>query len=140
VNGSIEYAKAAAVLSVIYAGANVMPLWARFEDVREKAVQFAVIAAGAGGSGRLRLIRGLFYLGAPLLYLWVLMNAGLPVVFLAAAGAKFWFSSLLGLRVEQRLLSGGEYRTRDHIWSRIDAFANLALAALAVVLVFRRWY
>jgi hypothetical protein len=137
--GSVEYAKAAAVLSVVYAGANVLPLWARFEDVRDKAVQFAVIAAGAGGSGRLRFIRALFYLAAPLVYLWVLMNAGLPVIFLAVAGAKFWLSSLLGLRVEQRLLRGEEYRPRDHLWSRVDAFANVALAVVAVLLVLQRW-
>ena len=138
--GSVEYAKAAAVLSVLYAGANVLPLWARFEDVREKAVQFAVIAAGAGGTGRLRFIRGLFYLAAPLAYLWCLMGAGLPVIFLALAGAKFWLSSLLGLRVEQRLLRGEEYRPRDHVWSKIDALANVLLAGVAVLLVLRRWY
>jgi hypothetical protein len=138
--GSIGYAKAAAVLSVVYAGTNVIPLWARFEDVRAKALQFAVIAAGAGGSSRLRLVRALFYLGAPLVYLWALMEAGLPLIFLTAAGVKFWLSSLLGLRTEQRLLRGGEYRLRDHTWSRVDAFANLALAAAAVFLVFKRWY
>jgi hypothetical protein len=139
-NGSLEYAKAAAVLSVVYAGANIYPLWARFEDVREKAVQFAVIAAGNGGSGRLRVVRALFYLAAPLVYLWTLMGAGLPVLFLAVAGAKFWLSSLLGLRTEQRLLHGGTYRVRDHAWSRLDALANAALAVAAVLLVFRRWY
>ena len=138
--GSLEYAKAASVLSVVYAGANVYPLWARFEDVRQKAVQFAVIAAGATGSGRLRLVRALFYLAAPLAYLWTLMGAGLPVVFLAGAGAKFWLSSLLGLRTEQRLLRGEDYRARDHAWSRADALANLALAVGAVLLVFKRWY
>ena len=137
--GSVEYAKAAAVLSVLYAGANVLPVWARFNDVREKAVQFAVIAAGAGGSGRLRFIRALFYLAAPLVYLWTLMEAGLPVVFLAVAGAKFWLSSLLGLRTEQRLLRGEEYRLRDHRWARADAVLNLALAAFAVGLILRRW-
>jgi hypothetical protein len=139
-SGSLEYAKAAAVLSVVYAGANVYPLWARFEDVRAKAVQFAVIAAGNAGSGRLRVVRALFYLAAPLVYLWTLMGAGLPVLFLAVAGAKFWISSLLGLRTEQRLLRGGEYRPRDHAWSRADALANAGLAVAAVLLVFKRWY
>ena len=137
--GSVEYAKAAAVLSVIYAGANVLPIWARFEDVREQAIQFAVIAAGAGGTGRLRLIRALFYLAAPLVYLWTWIGAGLPVIFLAVAGAKFWLSSLLGLRTEQRLLRGEEYRVRDHAWARADAILNLTLAAFAVGLILRHW-
>jgi len=137
--GTLDYAKAASVLSVVYAGANVYPLWARFEDVRRKAVQFAVIAAGAGGSGRLRFIRALFYLIAPLVYLWTLMESGLPVVFLAVAGAKFWVSSLLGLRTEQRLMRGEEYRMRDHVFSRLDALANVLLALGAILLVFRRW-
>ena len=138
--GTLAYAKISVVLSVVYAGANLYPLWARFEDVRDKALQFAVIAAGAGGSGRLRVVRGLFYLAAPLVYLWSLMSAGLPVVFLAVAGSKFWLSSMLGLRTEQRLLRGGEYRTRDHLFSRADAVANVTLAVVAVVLIFRRWY
>jgi hypothetical protein len=136
---SLAYAKAASVLSVLYAGANVYPLWARFRDVREKALQFAAIAGGAGGSGRLRVVRALFYLAAPLVYLWTLMNAGLPVLFLAAAGSKFWLSSFFGLRTEHRLLHGGDYRTRDHVLSRLDALANVALAVLAVWLIVRRW-
>lgn len=139
-HGTLDYAKIAAVLSVLYAGVNVYPLWARFEDVRDKAVQFAAVAAGAAGSGRLRAVRALFYLAAPLAYLWTLMGAGLRVPFLALAGVKFWFSALLGLRTEQRLLRGGEYRARDHAWSRGDALANLCLAAAAVWLVLRRWY
>jgi hypothetical protein len=140
VNGSLEYAKAAAVLSVVYAGANLFPIWARFEEVRKKAAQFALIAAGALGTGRLRLVRALFYLVAPLIYLWSMMSAGLPVAFLAVAGAKFWLSSLLGLRTEQRLLRGEEYRPRDHALSRLDALANVGLAAAAVWLIFARWY
>ncbi|MCD6024536.1 MAG: hypothetical protein K0Q91_1452 [Fibrobacteria bacterium] len=139
-HGTLAYAKIAAVLSVLYAGVNLYPLWARFEDVRNKAVQFAVVAAGAAGSGRLRAVRALFYLAAPLAYLWTLMGAGLPVPFLALAGAKFWFSALLGLHTEQRLLRGEEYRTRDHAWARGDALANVCLAVAAICLVFKRWY
>jgi hypothetical protein len=137
---SFASAKLAAVLSVVYAGFNILPLWAGFAEVRDKAVQFAVIAAGAGGSSRLRVVRALFYLAAPLAYLWTLVGAGLPFAFLALAGAKFWMSSLLGLRTEQRILRGREYRPRDHAWARADAVLNIALAVAAVILIFRRWY
>jgi hypothetical protein len=134
---SLDWAKAAAVLSVIYAGANVYQCWARFADTRDKAAEFAAVAAGGGGP--LRFTRALFYLGAPLLYLWSLLAAGLPSVFLAAAGLKFWISSLLGLRTEHRLIRGEEYRAADHRAARVDAAANILLACVAVALLLRRW-
>lgn len=134
---SLDWAKAAAVLSVIYAGANVYQSWSRFEETRDKAAEFAAVAAGGGGP--LRLTRAVFYLGAPLLYLWSLLAAGLPAAFLAAAGVKFWISSLLGLRTEHRLIRGEEYRAVDHRRARVDALANIALAGVAIALLLRRW-
>ena len=136
----LAWAKIAAVLSVIYAAANLYQLTASLEDVRRRARQFADVAADAENSGRLRVIRALFYLGAPLLYLAALLGAALPVPFLAAAAAKFWVSALYGLATERRLLRGEEYRERDHRFSRLDAMLNLALAAGAVVLLFHRVY
>jgi hypothetical protein len=136
---SLTCAKTAAVFSVIYAGANAHQLLSNFESVREKARQFSEIAGGEGGPARLRVVRALFYLAAPLLYLWSLLCAGLPGVFLIAAGAKFWVSSLVGMRSEARLLRGGEYGRRDHWTARADAAANLLLAAAAVWLILRAW-
>jgi len=134
---SLEWAKAAAVLSVLYGGANVYPLWARFEDTRAKAAEFAVIASGGGGP--VRVTRAVLYLFAPLAYLWSLLAAGLHPAFLAVAGIKFWVSSLLGLRTEHRLLRGAEYRVADHRASRLDAVSNIVLAAAAVALLLRSW-
>jgi len=136
-NPSLAWAQTAAVLSVIYAGANVYQLWARFAETRDKAAEFASVAAGGGGP--LRFTRAVFYLGAPLLYLWSLLAAGLPAAFLLAAGLKFWVSSFLGLRTEHRLIRGEEYRSADHRSARIDAFANIVLAVVAVALLLRRW-
>lgn len=136
---SLACAKTAAVFSVIYAGANAYQLLVRYASAREKARLFSEIAGGGGGTLSLRLVRGLFYLAAPIAYLWALICAGLPVVFLIAAGVKFWVSSLLGVRMEGRLLRGKEYRERDHLASRLDALANLAVAIAAVWLILARW-
>jgi hypothetical protein len=136
---SVGCAKTAAVFSVIYAGVNLYQMLAHFDDVRDKAKMFAEIAAGEGGTGRLRVVRALFYLAAPLLYLWTLICAGLPGAFLVTAGAKFWISSFIGVRTEHRLIRGEEYSTRDHNISRIDAAANIALAAGAVWLILATW-
>jgi hypothetical protein len=136
---SVGCAKTAAVLSVLYAGVNAHQLLAVFADVREKARLFSEIAGGAGGPSRLRLVRALFYLAAPLAYLWSMVCAGLPGAFLIAAGAKFWLSSFVGLRTERRLLRGEEYRARDHRLARVDALLNIALAAGAVWLILAMW-
>lgn len=136
---SLACAKVAAVLSVVYAGVNAYQLTARLEDVREKARLFAEVAGGGESSGRLRLVRALFYLAAPLAYLWSLVCAGLPGALLIAAGLKFWMSSFVGIRTERRLLRGQEYGTGDHTLSRVDAGLNLALAAAAVWLILERW-
>jgi hypothetical protein len=136
---SVTCAKSAAVFSVIYAGVNAHQLFANFDHVREKARLFSEIAAGEGAPARLRIVRALFYLAAPLLYLWTMVCAGLPGVFLVAAGAKFWLSSFLGLRTEHRLLRGEEYRARDHRLARADAILNIALAAGAVWLILKAW-
>jgi hypothetical protein len=129
---SLLWAKVASVLSVLYAGANLYQLFAKLEDVRQRAKQFSAVAGNAEHSGRLRVVRALFYLGAPLAYLAALLASGLPAAFLAVAGVKFWVSAIFGLATEQRLLRGEEYRVRDHRFSRIDALLNLALAGTAV--------
>lgn len=136
---SLACAKAAAVLSVVYAGVNVYQLTARLESVREKARLFAAVAGGEGASGRLRFVRALFYLAAPLFYLWALVCADLPGLLLIAAGLKFWMSSFLGIRTEQRLLRGMDYEARDHAFARLDAALNIALAAAAVWWILRVW-
>jgi hypothetical protein len=87
----------------------------------------------------LRLVRALFYLAAPLAYLWSLIGAGLPGFFLVAAGAKFWMSSFVGIRTEHRLLRGEDYSRGDHRLSRVDAVLNVILAAAAVWLLLRIW-
>jgi len=136
---SLLNAKFAAVIAVVYAGMNLHQLLSNYEHVREKARLFSEIAAGAGGSIRLRVVRALFYLAAPLLWLMTMIGAGLPGLFLVAAGAKFWMSSFAGIRTEHRLLRGQEYTRGDHLLSRIDASLNIALAATAVWLILLRW-
>lgn len=136
---SLTCAKTAAVFSVLYAGANAHQLFESFESVREKARLFSEIAAGDGGTGRLRLVRVLFYLAAPLLYLWTMVCAGLPGALLIAAGVKFWVSSWLGVRAEKRLLQGREYRRRDYWTARSDAAVNVVLAAAAVWFLLATW-
>ena len=136
---SLFQAKLAAVLSVVYAGLNVYQCTSGYEAVKEKARLFSEVAAGEGGSWRLRLVRALFYLAAPLIYLGTMVGAGLPGVFLVVAGAKFWMSSFVGIRTEHRLLRGEEYSRKDHTLSRIDAVLNVALAVGAVWLVLRVW-
>lgn len=136
---SLGCAKTAAVFSVIYAGINVYQLLAQYDAVRDKAKMFSEIAAGDGGTWQLKVVRALFYLAAPLAYLWALVCSGLPLVFLVVAGAKFWVSSLVGLRTEHRLIRGEEYGPGDHRASRLDAAANLALAAAAVWLILKTW-
>jgi hypothetical protein len=134
------WAKMAAVLSVIYGGANAYQLLSRYDDVREKSRIFSEMVAAAGGStGRLRVVRAFFYIVPPLCYLWALRGAGIPGLFLVAAGVKFGVSSFLGIGTEKRLLRGGEYRPLDHVIARADATLNLALAALAVWLILRAW-
>ncbi len=133
-------AKVAAVLSVIYAGANAYQLFSRYDEVREKSRVFADLVEAAGGAGfRLRAVRALFYLLAPLCYLWALLWAGVPVAFLLVAGAKLGVSSFLGIGTEKKLLRGGEYTARDHGVARLDAALNIALAAAAVWLILRAW-
>lgn len=136
---SIGCAKTAAVFSVVFAGINVYQLLANFGDVREKARLFAEVIAETGGTGRLRLMRVLLYVVAPLIYLWTLLCAGLPVVFLIVAAIKFWVSSFLGTWTERRLLAGGEYRASDHARARADAAANIVLAGSAIWLVLAVW-
>lgn len=136
---SLACAETAAVFSVIYAGANVYQLLVRYESAREKARQFSEIAGGGRSPASLRVMRALFYLGAPIAYLWAMICAGLPGPFLIAAGAKFWVSSFVGMRTEGRLLRGAEYAERDHAVSRFDAIANLAVAATAVWFVLKIW-
>jgi hypothetical protein len=136
---SVTCAKTAAVFSVIYAGVNAHQLLANFADVREKAKQFSEIAAGEGGTARLRIVRARFYLAAPLAYLWTMVCAGLPGPFLIAAGAKFWMSSFIGIRTEHRQLRGEDYGARDHGAARFDAMLNIALAIGAVWLILARW-
>lgn len=136
---SLACAKVAAVFSVVYAGINVYQILAEYAAVREKARLFAEIAAEEGAMVRLRAVRGLFYVAAPLVYLWTLLCAGLPALFLAAAGAKFWISAFLGVRAEARLLRGIEYAPSDHRSARLDAFANVVLAGAAVWMILRTW-
>jgi hypothetical protein len=136
---SVSCAKSAAVFSVIYVGVNAHQLFANFDRVREKARLFAEIAAGEGTPARLRIVRALFYLAAPLLYLWTMVCAGLPGAFLVAAGAKFWLSSFLGMRTEHRLLRGGEYGSGDHRLARADAVLNITLGVGAIWLILRVW-
>lgn len=136
---SLAWAKTAAVLSVVYAGINVYQMLADYDAVREKARMFAEIAAEEGAAARLRIVRGLFYVAAPLAYLWTLLSAGLPVPFLVLAGAKFWVSAFLGVRAEARLLRGHDYEPGDHRSARLDAIANIGLAGLAVWLILQAW-
>jgi hypothetical protein len=136
---SLLSAKFAAVLSVVYAGVNLHQLLAGYAQVREKAQMFSEIAAGQGGTFRLRLVRALFYLVAPLTYLYTMIGAGLPGIFLVAAGAKFWMSSFAGIRTEHRLLRGQEYRPGDHLLARVDAALNITLAATAIWLLIKIW-
>ena len=136
---SLGCAKTAAVFSVVYAGINVYQILANYEAVREKARLFSEIAAEPGAASRLRIVRGLFYVAAPLAYLWTLLCAGLPALFLAVAGLKFWISAFLGVRAEARLLRGIEYAPSDHRSAKLDAFANLALAVAAVWAILRVW-
>ena len=136
---SLACAKAAAVFSVAYAGINVYQLLADYPAVREKARLFSEIASVEGAAARLRIVRGLFYVAAPLAYLWTLLCAGVPVWFLAAAGLKFWVSAFLGVRAEARLLRGLDYAPADHSAARLDALANLGLSAAAVWVILRAW-
>ncbi len=136
---SLFQAKLMAVFSVIYAGINVYQFTSAYDAVREKAHLFAEIAGETGVSWRLRFVRALFYLAAPLAYLWTMIGAGLPGPFLVAAGAKFWMSSFTGLRTEHRLLRGEEYTPRDHAVARFDALLNITLACAAIWLVLNLW-
>jgi hypothetical protein len=136
---SLGCAKTAAVFSVIYAGTNVYQLLVRYESAREKARMFSEIAGGGQSPASLRIIRALFYLAAPIAYLWALICAEVPGTFLVAAGLKFWVSSLLGMRTEGRLLRGAEYLERDHWITRIDSAVNIAVAACAVWLILQNW-
>jgi hypothetical protein len=136
---SLFQAKLAAVLSVVYAGMNVYQFTSEYEAVREKARMFSEIAAGQSSSWRLRLVRALFYLAAPLIYLMTMIGAGLPGALLIAAGIKFWASSFVGIRTEHRLLRGEDYTLGDHRLSRIDAAFNIALAGAVVWQVLETW-
>jgi len=129
----LGYAKAAAVLSVVYAGMNIFQVLSGLEDVRRRAAQFRAVAGDPEQAGRLVFIRALFYLGLPLLYLGTLLGAGIPEIVLFAAGGKLWLSTILGLAVERRLLRGGEYRPRDHLLSRLDACLNLLMTAAVIL-------
>jgi hypothetical protein len=134
------WAKSAAVLSVVYAGANAFQFLSCYEEAREKSRIFSEWVAEAGGAiARLRVVRAFFYLIAPLCYLWALRGAGIPGAFLLATGAKFGVSSLLGIGTEKRLLRGEEYRPRDHVVARVDATLNIFLAVAAVWLILRAW-
>ena len=133
-------AKLAAVLSVFFGGMNLHQLFARLENVRTRVGQFQAVAGDPANAARLRLVRMFFYLGAPLGYLGALLGAGLPAAFLMTAASKLWLSALLGLSTERRLLRGGDYRSRDHFLSRLDAVFNLVLAAAAVRLLLRLRY
>ena len=131
----LGYAKAAAVLSVVYAGMNIFQVLSGLEDVRRRAAQFRAVATDPEQAGRLLFIRALFYLGLPLLYLGTLLGAGIPDIVLFVVGSKLWLSTILGLAVERRLLRGGEYRPRDHLLSRLDACFNLLMTAMVVLLL-----
>src|SRR5690554_7932638 len=136
---SLFQAKLMAVFSVVYAGINVHQFTSAYDAVQEKAQLFAEIAGTEGVSWRLRLVRALFYLAAPLVYLFTMIGAGLPGSFLVVAGIKFWMSSFTGLRTERRLLRGEGYSPRDHALARFDALLNVALACGAIWLVLRVW-
>jgi hypothetical protein len=136
---SLFQAKLMAVFSVVYAGVNFYQLTANYDAVKEKARLFSEIAAGDGGSWRLRFVRALFYLITPLVYLYTMIGAGLPGLFLVTAGAKFWMSSFIGIRTEHRLIRGEEYALKDHRLARVDAVLNMTLAGVAIWLVLRVW-
>jgi len=129
------FAKASAVLSVVYAGVNVMQLWSGYPEVKIRAEQFAQVAADPVHAARLRTMRFLFYVALPLLFLGTFLGAELPVVFLLAAFLKFWTSAFLGLATERRLLQGQEYRARDHRLSRFDALLNISMAVGTILLL-----
>lgn len=136
---SLFQAKLAAVFSVVYVGMNVYQLMGDYQAVKEKARLFSEIAAGEGTTWRLRLVRALFYLAGPLVYLFTMIGAGLPGSLLVAAGAKFWMSSFVGIRAEHRLLRGADYTPADHRLARVDSGLNVALGVAAIWLVLRLW-
>lgn len=136
---SLFQAKLTAVFSVVYVGMNVYQLLGDYEGVREKARLFSEIASGEGSSWRLRLVRALFYLAAPLVYLLVMIGAGVPGMLLVAAGVKFWMSSFVGIRTEHRLLRGADYSPGDHRLARVDGTLNIALGVAVIWMVLRVW-
>ena len=137
---ALWFAKLGAVMCVFYAGANIFQLWARFEEVRQRAQQFATIAGDPANAARLVWIRSLFYFGIPVAFIVIFFGAGLPAGFLLASGCKFSMSAGLGLRAERRVLAGNDYRSLDHRLSRLDALLNLMVAAAAVLLLLERKY
>jgi hypothetical protein len=136
---SLGCAKTAAVFSVIFAGINLYQMTAGYHGVREKAAAFSEIAREVGAASRIIFMRMLLYVIAPLIYLWTMLCAGLPLAFLIVAGVKFWISSFLGIWTERRLIAGMEYAPADHIRARADASANIVLAASAIWLILTLW-
>ncbi len=136
---SLGCAKTAAVFSVIFAGINVYQMTAGYHGVREKAAAFSEIVRETGAYGRVAFMRMLLYVVAPLIYLWTLLCAGLPLAFLIAAAVKFWLSSFLGIWTERKLIAGMDYAPADHVRARADAAANLVLGAAAIWLILSLW-
>jgi hypothetical protein len=125
------FAQAAAITLVFFAGISLYQLTASHAELEEKAMRFADVAT-EGGQGALRLVRWVAYGVLPLLFIAVLLAAGMPMLALAAAALKVMLTSAISLHIEERVLQGEGYSPERHRLARLDSLANVGLAAALI--------
>jgi hypothetical protein len=125
------FAQAAAITLVFFAGISLYQLTASHAELEEKAMRFADVAT-EGGHGALRLVRWVAYGVLPLLFIAILLAAGMPMLALAAAALKIMLTSAISLHIEERVLQGEGYSPERHRIARLDSLANVALAAALI--------
>lgn len=125
-------AKAAAVLTVLYAGMNVHQLTSSYDYLVIKSEEFRAAVTEEGGLPRLARLNIIFYVLMPFAYLVLLHYCAMPSPFIAILILKFMITGSLDLWVERRILTGRAYSLAQHYLSRTDNLLNLA-SAVAVI-------
>ncbi len=135
---SVIWAQVAAVTLVLFAGISVYQLTATFEELEEKAFQFAEMAA-EGEAGTLKWVRVLAYGLLPVIFIAVLLKGGLPWLVLFGAGLKLFLSVTLSIWLENRILIGEAYSRQRHRMAQLDSLANLMMTVSLVYLLLDHW-
>lgn len=133
--------KISALITVLYAGLNIHQLTSSYNYMLEKANEFRMAIAEAGGDRRLVRLNLFVYVAIPVGYLALLRFSTFEGKFLTLLGLKFAITAGLDLWVESTLLSDREYSRIQHYCSRVDNLLNLAAAAsIAHFLIFGKTF